>query len=100
MRVRRYNGGLILTLTVNPALDRTISVDRLAFEDRSYIESSHESAGGRGINAACVIHTFGGKPLAIFPSGGPNGKCMEKFISAYGYETLPVPIRHEVRTNL
>ena len=36
---RRYNGSLIVTLTVNPALDRTLSVDRLAFEDRAYIES-------------------------------------------------------------
>jgi fructose-1-phosphate kinase PfkB-like protein len=34
---------LIVTLTVNPALDRTLSVDRLAFEDRAYIESRHES---------------------------------------------------------
>ena len=39
---RRYNGSLIVTLTVNPALDRTLSVDRLAFEDRAYIESRHE----------------------------------------------------------
>jgi fructose-1-phosphate kinase PfkB-like protein len=30
---------LIVTLTVNPALDRTLSVDRLAFENRAYIES-------------------------------------------------------------
>ena len=60
MRVRHYNGGLILTLTVNPAIDRTISVDRLAFEDRAYINSRHDSGGGRGINAACVIHSFGG----------------------------------------
>jgi fructose-1-phosphate kinase PfkB-like protein len=65
---------LIVTLTVNPALDRTLSVDRLAFEDRAYIESRHESPGGRGINAACVIHSFGGKPLAIFPSGGADAR--------------------------
>jgi len=91
---------LIVTLTVNPALDRTISVERLAFEDRAYIDSRHDSAGGRGINAACVIHAFGGQPLAIFPSGGKNGKRLEEFLGAYGYPTLAVPIRHEIRTNL
>jgi len=90
---------LIVTLTVNPALDRTISVDRLAFEDRAYIDSRHESAGGRGINAACVIHSFGGKPLAIFPSGGANGKRIEEFLGT-GYPTLAVPIAQEIRTNL
>ena len=91
---------MIVTLTVNPALDRTISVDRLAFEDRAYIDSRHESAGGRGINAACVIHAFGGKPLAIFPSGGENGKFIEKLLGGYGYPTLAVPIGHEIRINL
>jgi 1-phosphofructokinase family hexose kinase len=91
---------LIVTLTVNPALDRTISVDRLAFEDRAYIDSRHESAGGRGINAASLIHSFGGKPLAIFPSGGENGKRLEELVGAYGYPTLAVPISREIRTNL
>jgi 1-phosphofructokinase family hexose kinase len=97
---RRYNGFLIVTLTVNPALDRTLSVDRLAFEDRAYIESQHESPGGRGINAACVIHSFGGKPLAIFPSGGKNGKSFEELLCAYGYDKVAVPAGHEIRTNI
>jgi 1-phosphofructokinase family hexose kinase len=91
---------LIVTLTVNPAIDRTISVDRLAFEDRAYIDSRRDSAGGRGINAACVIHGFGGRPLAIFPSGGKNGKRLEEFLSTCGFPVLAVPIRQENRTNL
>jgi len=99
-RGNRYNGSLIVTLTVNPALDRTLSVDRLAFEDRAYIESRSESPGGRGINAACVIHSFGGQPLAIFPSGGKNGKCFEELLCVYGYATVAVPAGHEIRTNL
>ena len=52
---------LILTLTVNPAIDRNILVDRLVFEDRAYILSRNESAGGRGINASRVLHSFGAK---------------------------------------
>ena len=75
-------------------------MDRLAFEDRAYIDSRHDSAGGRGINAACVIHTFGGKAVAIFPSGGKNGKRLEDFLATYGYQAVAVPIRHEIRTNL
>ena len=91
---------MIVTLTVNPAIDHTISVDRLAFEDRAYIDSKGDSAGGRGINAAGVIHSFGGKTLAIFPSGGKNGKRLEQFLSTCGFPTLAVPISHEIRTNL
>ncbi|HUJ24158.1 MAG TPA: 1-phosphofructokinase family hexose kinase [Bryobacteraceae bacterium] len=91
---------LILTLTVNPAIDRTITVDRLVFEDRAYITSSKESAGGRGINAASVIQSFGGKAVAILPAGGNSGACFEELLKSAGYEVVIVPVRSGVRKNL
>ena len=91
---------MILTLTVNPAIDRTIAVDRLAFEDRAYIESTRESPGGRGLNAACVIHSFGGKALAAITSGGPMGARLEELLRCCGFEVVVVPIQNESRTNL
>jgi 1-phosphofructokinase family hexose kinase len=91
---------LIVTVTINPAIDRIISVDRLAFEDRAYINSSRESAGGRGINASCVIHSFGGRTLAVATSGGPTGKRLAKYLEEYGFPVSLVPIRNEIRTNL
>ena len=65
---------MIVTLTINPAIDRIVSIDRLAFEDRAYINSSRESAGGRGINVSSVIHSFCGETLAVLISGGDSGK--------------------------
>jgi 1-phosphofructokinase family hexose kinase len=91
---------LIVTLTINPAIDRIISVDRLAFEDRSYINSSRESPGGRGINAACVIHAFGGEALALLISGGDSGKSLEAHLCGCGYQIAVVPVAHPIRTNL
>jgi 1-phosphofructokinase family hexose kinase len=91
---------MILTLTVNPAIDRTITVDRLAFEDRAYILSSKDSPGGRGINASCVIHSFGGKTTAVVPAGGPSGARFTEFMNGCGFPVVMVPIRNKVRTNL
>jgi 6-phosphofructokinase 2 len=91
---------LIVTTTINPAIDRIISVDRLAFEDRAYIKSSRESAGGRGINASSVISSFGGRTLAVLTSGGDSGKRLETHLSGCGYSISVVPIRNEIRTNL
>lgn len=91
---------MIVTLTINPAIDRIISVDRLAFEDRAYINSSRESAGGRGINAACVIHSFGSEALAVLVSGGATGNRLESYVLACGFRTAVVPIAQDVRTNL
>jgi 1-phosphofructokinase family hexose kinase len=91
---------LILTLTINPAIDHNVSVDRLVFEDRAYILSTDESAGGRGINASRVIHSFGGQTLAILTSGGKSGARLEELVRAHGFPVEVARIRNEIRTNL
>lgn len=91
---------MIVTLTINPAIDRTISVDRLAFEDRAYINSSRESAGGRGINASLVIQRFGGETLAVLISGGVSGRRLEGLLQEKGLRSVMVPVRNAIRTNL
>jgi 1-phosphofructokinase family hexose kinase len=91
---------LIVTLTINPTIDRVISVDRLAFEDRAYINSTRESAGGRGINASCVIHSFGGQTLALLTCGGNAGKRLQEHMECDGLAFQVVPIENEIRTNL
>jgi 1-phosphofructokinase family hexose kinase len=91
---------LILTLTINPAIDRNVMVDRLAFEDRGYILSTSESAGGRGINASRVIHMFGGKTLAIATAGGNSGCRFQALKECCSFPMELVPIEKELRTNL
>lgn len=91
---------MILTVTINPAVDRTITADRLVFEDRAYILSRSDAAGGRGINASRVLHMFGLKTLAIVPSGGKNGEVFQNLLSQEGFPTEVVPIREEIRANL
>lgn len=92
--------GLILTLTVNPAIDRNVTADRLVFEDRAYILARSESPGGRGINASCVVHAFGGATTAIVTSGGKNGVRFEQLLGGCGFPVRVVRIRHEIRQNL
>jgi 1-phosphofructokinase family hexose kinase len=91
---------LIVTLTINPTIDHVISVDRLAFEDRAYINSTSESAGGRGINASMVIHSFGGRTQALLTSGGDTGKRLEAHLTNAGLCFQTVSIEKEIRTNL
>jgi 1-phosphofructokinase family hexose kinase len=85
---------------MNPAIDRTIAVDRLAFDDRASILSSKDSPGGRGINAAAVIHSFGGKTLAIIPAGGERGVRFEHYMQDCGFPVITVPVRNDIRLNL
>jgi 6-phosphofructokinase 2 len=91
----------ILTLTVNPAVDRIVTVDRLVFEDRAYIESTTEAAGGRGINAARVLTGFGANVIAITTSGPrEGGRRFEEALQQDGFGKEIVKIRQPIRNNL
>jgi len=91
---------LIVTLTINPTIDRVITVDHLAFEDRAYVNSEYESAGGRGINASGVIHSFGGSTLALLISGGERGNRLEGLLRGCSLPFEIIPVAEEIRTNL
>ncbi len=91
---------MILTLTINPAVDRTVLVDHLVFEDRAYILSRADAAGGRGINASRVLHSFGAKTEAILTSGGKTGAKIRELLAADGFPAHAVEIGTESRTNL
>src|SRR5271165_3576509 len=88
---------MILTLTINPAIDRIVSVDKLVFEDRAYILDQTEVAGGRGVNASVLLHRFGGKTLALLTSGGAAGERMEKSLAGMGFPFEVVRVRPESR---
>ncbi len=91
---------MILTVTINPAIDRTILVDKLVFEDRSYMRSSADSPGGRGINASQVLNSFGAETLAILPVGGETGNKIEELLQEIGFPTEVIRVRSATRTNL
>ncbi|HRJ18249.1 MAG TPA: hexose kinase [Bryobacteraceae bacterium] len=89
-----------MTLTLNPAIDRNVTVDKLVFDDRAYILSSHETAGGRGVNASCVLHSFGMETVAVAISGGAAGKRLEQlFGSGCTFTPEVVRVRNQIRTN-
>src|SRR3954468_13216381 len=90
----------ILTLTVNPALDRIVTVDRLLFEDRAVILSPIEAAGGRGINASRVLTSFGAQNTAITTSGREVGRKFEEQLAEDNFSKEIVKIRSNIRINL
>lgn len=90
----------IVTLTVNPAVDRIVTVDRLVFEDRAYIESTTEAAGGRGINAARVLTGFDSPAIVVTTSGGQVGRTFEEQLQHDSFTKEIVKIRNNIRINL
>lgn len=90
----------IVTLTVNPALDKSTVFKGLVAEQKIRCETPHYDAGGGGINVSKAIHRLGGKSLCIVTSGGSSGRKLEKLIGDEGIDTMVIPVENPTRENL
>jgi 6-phosphofructokinase 2 len=68
---------VIYTITLNPALDRTIEVDGLVADDANRILQEARYAGGKGIDCSRVIAELGGESIALGFIGGYDGLELE-----------------------
>ncbi|MFI6151251.1 1-phosphofructokinase family hexose kinase [Kitasatospora sp. NPDC051170] len=75
---------MILTVTLNAALDVTYEVDRLLPGASHRVERVHERAGGKGINVARVLAALG-RPAAVTGlAGGATGSLLRQELHAAG----------------
>lgn len=70
----------IVTLTVNPAVDKSTVIDRLVPEQKLRCDAPRFDAGGGGINVSKAIKRLGGKSLALFTAGGLTGQLLADLV--------------------
>ncbi len=91
---------MIYTVTLNPALDRAITVDRLLEDDTTRIRSERHYAAGKGIDVSRVITELGGKSVALGLVGGYDGLQLEGLLINAGVMISFTKISGETRTNI
>jgi 6-phosphofructokinase 2 len=91
---------MIYTVTLNPALDRSIEVQELRGDDANRIESEKSYAGGKGIDASRVIQVLGGQSIALGFVGGFNGMELEQRLLRQGVRCDFIETRGDTRTNI
>jgi len=89
---------MIVTLTCNPACDRTLITPGFRHGDMVRVQARHDSAGGKGLNVARAIHTLGHAVTAIAPLGGATGALVAQLAHGEGIALTAVPIAGETRT--
>ena len=70
----------IVTLTVNPALDKSAHFKGLVPEQKIRCEEPRYDAGGGGVNVSKAIARLDGDSLCVFTSGGPIGLMLEELV--------------------
>lgn len=74
----------IVTLTMNPALDITTSVDVVRPTDKLRCATTRYDPGGGGINVARIAHVLAGSVAAVFPAGGATGDVVMSLLNDAG----------------
>ena len=80
----------IVTLTVNPCLDKSAHFRGLIPEQKIRCGKSRYDAGGGGINVSKAIARLEGKSFCVFTSGGATGKILEELVEkeAIAFEAI------------
>jgi 6-phosphofructokinase 2 len=73
----------IVTLTMNPVLDITTSVDTVRPTEKLRCETRRYDPGGGGINVVGVARVLGGSVSAVFPAGGPTGDLVKSLVNRF-----------------
>jgi 1-phosphofructokinase family hexose kinase len=88
---------MIITVTPNPGLDRTIAVSRLAFDEVLRAQSVRLDWGGKGFNVSRALKALGADSVAIGFLGGATGNRLQHGLANEGIEVDAVPILQETR---
>jgi 1-phosphofructokinase len=91
---------MIVTLTPNPSLDRTVEIDRLVRGEVIRVRAAHVEPGGKGVNVARALVLNDVKARAILPSGGAEGAQLVSLLPGESIEPVVVPISGTVRSNV
>ncbi len=91
---------MIITLTINPCVDASSSVDHVVPDDKLRCKEPFYEAGGGGINVSRAIKRLGGESFALYASGGLYGKMLEQLLDQESVKHRPIPISGLTRENL
>nr|HPM00430.1 1-phosphofructokinase family hexose kinase [Bacillota bacterium] len=91
---------MIKTVTMNPAVDKTLEIDNFRIGAVNRISSIRLDAGGKGINVSKTIKALGGSSLATGILAGSNGEYIKSYLDYLGIDNDFLFIKGETRINI
>ncbi|MEA3401608.1 MAG: 1-phosphofructokinase family hexose kinase [Armatimonadota bacterium] len=90
----------IVTLTLNPAIDRSLWIQSVTPDSKLRCDSPRRDPGGGGVNVCRTVQELGGGATAIWTKGGYTGEMFEQLLDEIGVSHLPVPVAGMTRDHL
>ena len=91
---------MIVTVTFNPSLDRTMAFQSLQRGEVQRADSTIEDPGGKGVNVTRFLTAHGTASVAVLPAGGPMGHALTSALDEAGIPYRAVPIAGRTRANV
>ncbi len=91
---------MIITVTLNPAIDKTVELNKLVQGGLNRLTNVISDVGGKGINVSKTIKALGGETIATGFLGGSTGNLITKALKEQGIPADFVEMKNEIRTNL
>jgi len=91
---------VIVTLTLNPSVDRTVEVETLARGEVMRALRVRVDPGGKGINVSRALAAHDLPTRAVVTVGGAEGEHLVTLLRGTGIEIVPVPITGAIRSNI
>ena len=91
---------MIVTVTFNPSLDRTMAFPSLERGEVQRADSTIEDPGGKGVNVTRFLTAHGTESLAVLPVGGPMGRALVSALDEAGIPYRDIPIHGRTRSNV
>jgi 1-phosphofructokinase len=90
----------IVTVTLNPAIDETIFLDRLVVGSVNRTRRHHRQAGGKGVNVSAMLGDYGIPSIATGFLGANNAKLFETHFESRGVRDEFIRVPGETRTGI
>lgn len=91
---------MIVTLTANPSVDRTLEIPALERGEVVRATAARVHPGGKGVNVARALIANGISARAVLPTGGREGDQLLDLLSSLGVDVVPVQIAEPIRENV
>ena len=91
---------MIYTITLNPALDKQLTVSDIRFNDVLIAEGVQLDFGGKGFNVSRMLKELNQPSKAVGLLGGQTGKAIEAGLKEQAIDVVAIPVSGETRTNV